>query len=74
MRAGEEPGVLGELRKKLLYFLRTSKHYLPERLLAHFPHDRFYEERALLQGRLGRHEQALAIYVHVLKDPAMAES
>ena len=28
----------------------------------------FYEERAILLGRLGHHEQALAIYTHLLKD------
>ncbi len=33
----------------------------------------FFEERAILLGRLGRHEQALAIYVHVLQDNIMAE-
>ena len=33
----------------------------------------FYEERALLLGRLGRHEQALAIYAHILKDTKRAE-
>ena len=32
----------------------------------------FYEERAILLGRLGRHEQALAIYVHALRDNKMA--
>ncbi|EDV19627.1 uncharacterized protein TRIADDRAFT_61902 [Trichoplax adhaerens] len=32
-----------------------------------------FEERALLLGRLGRHDQALAIYVHVVKDDKMAE-
>uniref|UniRef100_A0A7N8X465 VPS39 subunit of HOPS complex n=1 Tax=Mastacembelus armatus TaxID=205130 RepID=A0A7N8X465_9TELE len=31
------------------------------------------EERALLLGRMGKHEQALFIYVHVLKDTRMAE-
>lgn len=33
----------------------------------------FFEERAILLGRLGRHEQALAIYVYVLHDNKMAE-
>lgn len=33
----------------------------------------FYEERAILLGRLGRHEQALGIYVHVLHDDRLAE-
>lgn len=31
------------------------------------------EERALLLGRMGKHEQALFIYVHILKDTHMAE-
>lgn len=31
------------------------------------------EERALLLGRMGKHEQALFIYVHILKDTYMAE-
>ena len=33
----------------------------------------FFEERALLLGRLGRHEQALAVYAHILKDTRQAE-
>ena len=32
----------------------------------------FFEERAILLGRLGRHEQALTIYVHILRDPQKA--
>ena len=43
--------------------------HLPSCLL---PPDLF-EERALLLSRLGRHEVALAIYAHVLKEPEMAE-
>lgn len=31
------------------------------------------EERALLLGRMGKHEQALFIYVHILKDTGIAE-
>lgn len=70
-RAGKEPGELGELRNTLLKFLRESKCYQPQNLLTHFP-DSFSEERALLLGRLGRHEEALAIYIHVLNDIDMA--
>ncbi|XP_072024948.1 vam6/Vps39-like protein [Amphiura filiformis] len=73
VRAGTEPGELGELRRKLLFFLETSLHYVPEKLLIHFPVDGFFEERALLLGRLGKHEQALAIYAHLLKDTRRAE-
>lgn len=32
-----------------------------------------FEERALLLGRLGCHDVALAIYAHILRDPKMAE-
>ena len=38
-KAGFESGELGELRTKLIVFLETSLHYIPERLLAHFPFD-----------------------------------
>ena len=72
-KAGREPDKLGEYRRKLIDFLENSKHYLPERLLTRFPIDEFYEERAILLGRLGRHEQALGIYVHILKDDDLAK-
>lgn len=38
-----------------------------------FPPTGLLEERALLLGRMGKHEQALFIYVHILKDTKMAE-
>ncbi|KAK3093225.1 hypothetical protein FSP39_012933 [Pinctada imbricata] len=72
-RAGHEEGELGDVRGKLLEFLQTSNHYVPERLLTRFPMNGFYEERAILLGRLGRHEQALGIYIHVLNDTELAE-
>lgn len=71
-KAGEEPGQVGVMRAKLLAFLSASILYQPDRLLVHFPLDGFFEERAILLGRLGRHEQALAIYVHVLQDRHLA--
>ncbi|KAJ8308553.1 hypothetical protein KUTeg_013427 [Tegillarca granosa] len=72
-KAGNEPGEIGEFRKKLIDFLQKSQYYIPERLLTRFPLDGFYEERAILLGRLGRHEQALGIYVHILHDKELAE-
>ncbi|XP_046859484.1 vam6/Vps39-like protein [Xenia sp. Carnegie-2017] len=72
-RAGMEPGELGELRATLLSFLRDSRFYQPQNLLIHFD-DSFFEERALLLGRLGRHEEALAIYIFVLNDIEMAST
>ncbi|XP_058471442.1 vam6/Vps39-like protein isoform X1 [Solea solea] len=71
--AGKEKGQLGEFRKKLLSFLDVSTSYEPSRLISDFPFDGLLEERALLLGRMGKHEQALIIYVHVLKDIHMAE-
>ncbi|PIK36830.1 putative vam6/Vps39-like protein isoform X1 [Apostichopus japonicus] len=73
-RAGSEPGELGALKKKLLGFLETSVNYAPKKLLAFFPKNAFFEERALLSGRAGRHEQALAIYAHLLKSANLAEA
>uniref|UniRef100_A0A673FKH1 Vam6/Vps39-like protein n=1 Tax=Sinocyclocheilus rhinocerous TaxID=307959 RepID=A0A673FKH1_9TELE len=71
--AGKESGELGEYRNKLLSFLEVSSSYEPERLISDFPFDGLLEERALLLGRMGKHEQALFIYVHILKDTHMAE-
>ncbi|XP_068111025.1 vam6/Vps39-like protein [Hyperolius riggenbachi] len=71
--AGSEEGELGEYRGKLLNFLEISNCYQPERLISDFPFDGLLEERALLLGRMGKHEQALFIYVHILKDTSMAE-
>ncbi|XP_040189096.1 vam6/Vps39-like protein [Rana temporaria] len=71
--AGSEDGDLGEYRGKLLNFLEISNCYQPERLISDFPFDGLLEERALLLGRMGKHEQALFIYVHILKDTSMAE-
>merc|ERR1712142_256434 len=72
--AGHEPGDLGVWRDKLLKFLKSSTHYKPDRLLTHFPSNQFFEERAILLGRSGRHEDALAIYVVVLNDLVEAEA
>uniref|UniRef100_A0A8K9X5R3 CNH domain-containing protein n=1 Tax=Oncorhynchus mykiss TaxID=8022 RepID=A0A8K9X5R3_ONCMY len=71
--AGKEEGDLGEFRSKLVCFLEVSTSYEPGRLISDFPFDGLLEERALLLGRMGKHEQALFIYVHVLKDTHMAK-
>ncbi|XP_074091279.1 vam6/Vps39-like protein isoform X2 [Macrotis lagotis] len=71
--AGDEEGELGEYRRKLLMFLEISSCYDPSQLICDFPFDGLLEERALLLGRMGKHEQALFIYVHTLKDTRMAE-
>ena len=74
VKAGSEPGLLGATRAKLLSFLDSSNYYHAEALLARFPLDDLYEERAVLLAKLGQHEAALSIYVHTLKDMQTAET
>uniref|UniRef100_A0A1B6MRH7 CNH domain-containing protein n=1 Tax=Graphocephala atropunctata TaxID=36148 RepID=A0A1B6MRH7_9HEMI len=64
----QEQQAAQHMRAKLLAFLDKSEHYIPETVLVHFPFDCLFEERAIILGKLGRHEQALSIYVSVLSD------
>lgn len=68
VRAGEEEGELGEYRRRLAHFLQSSISYSPEKLIVQLRYDSMFEERAMLLGRLKKHEQALAIYTRVLRD------
>lgn len=52
----------------MLQFLENSKQYTAENILSNFPSDSLLEERAIILGRLGKHEQALMIYVRALGD------
>uniref|UniRef100_A0A914ZRK7 CNH domain-containing protein n=2 Tax=Parascaris univalens TaxID=6257 RepID=A0A914ZRK7_PARUN len=74
VRAGKEDGELGLCRRKLHRFLQSSTSYSPEKLLVQLRYDSMHEERAILFGRLKRHEQALAIYTNVLRDYKAAEN
>ncbi|KAN0132921.1 hypothetical protein V8E53_009286 [Lactarius tabidus] len=71
-KAGDE-----ESRKaahgKLLLFVDTTAHYRVDRLLGMLPSDDLFETRAILLGRLGRHDSALEIYVYRLRDYDKAE-
>ena len=64
--AEKEPGASGDLRRRLLRFLQSSKFYRPEKILSKFQKTSMYEERAILLRSAGRHEEALQIYVHDL--------
>ncbi|KAK9500068.1 hypothetical protein O3M35_001406 [Rhynocoris fuscipes] len=55
-------------KKKLLEFLETSEYYSPATVLEQFPQDCMFEERALINGKLRRHEHALSIYLILLGD------
>ncbi|XP_043251331.1 vam6/Vps39-like protein [Colletes gigas] len=56
------------IRQKLLQFLEKSMYYTPETILIHFPFDQLFEERAIILGRLGRHQQVISIYASILND------
>lgn len=71
--AGQEPGELGELRLKLLDFLEISDHYTTQGLPALLLNEGLCEERAIVVGKLGQHEEALSIFIYVLNNPKRAE-
>lgn len=54
------------MRQKLQSFLEKSQHYTPETVLRDFPFDCLYEERAIILGWLGRHQQAISIDINLL--------
>lgn len=56
------------IREKLRQFLEKSVHYTPETILVHFPFDNLIEERAIILGRLERHQQVISIYINILND------
>ncbi|WVQ93507.1 hypothetical protein IAU59_000581 [Kwoniella sp. CBS 9459] len=58
----------------LLGFLEESQQYRPYRLLSKLAADEMPEARAILLGRMGKHEEALRIYVHRLGDYTAAET
>ncbi|OCF75081.1 hypothetical protein I204_03930 [Kwoniella mangroviensis CBS 8886] len=58
----------------LLEFLEKSKQYRPYRLISKLAAEEMPEARAILLGRMGKHEEALKIYVYRLKDYTAAET
>ncbi|XP_047347409.1 vam6/Vps39-like protein [Vespa velutina] len=63
-----EKEISQHIRQKLQQFLEKSAYYTPETILVHFPFDCLFEERAIILGRLGRHQQAISIYINLLND------
>ena len=64
---------LGSYRKKLLHFLMTSDCYSLETIPTFLLNDGLWEERALVAGKMGNHQEALFIYVYLLNDVEKAE-
>ncbi|KAI0768086.1 hypothetical protein BD413DRAFT_605556 [Trametes elegans] len=59
--------------EKLLHFIDTTQYYAPDRLFGLLPSEDFFEAKAVLLGRLGRHDSALEVYVYRLQDFLKAE-
>ncbi|KAL5525933.1 hypothetical protein ACEPAG_7271 [Sanghuangporus baumii] len=62
-----------ETYDKFLRFIQSSEVYRVDRLFALLPSEDVFEARAILLGRLGRHVNALEIYVYRLADYKKAE-
>lgn len=58
---------------KLLVFVNSNQYYSVNRLFSLVSSTDLYEARAVLLGRLGRHDQALELYVYRLHDFDKAE-
>lgn len=61
------------IKEKFLNFIDTTNHYETDRLFGLLPSDDLFEAKAILLGRLGRHDSALEIYVYRLQDFLKAE-
>lgn len=59
-------------RKKLIKFLKTSEHYHAEKILIELPTTDLFEERALILTKLGKYNQAIAVYHQILGDTERA--
>jgi Vam6/Vps39-like protein vacuolar protein sorting-associated protein 39 len=59
---------LQETRAKLINFLKSSNKYAADKVLVEFPYNDFLEERAIVLGKLEKHEKVLAIYFQILGD------
>uniref|UniRef100_A0A1A9VCV0 CNH domain-containing protein n=1 Tax=Glossina austeni TaxID=7395 RepID=A0A1A9VCV0_GLOAU len=62
----EKMETLNKYRTKLYNLLKISHNYSPDVVLKDFPTNTMLEERALILGRLKKHEKVLAIYIQIL--------
>ncbi|KAG7444850.1 uncharacterized protein BT62DRAFT_970791 [Guyanagaster necrorhizus] len=62
-----------ELHAKLLQFIDSTSYYNVDHLYGILSSEDLFQARAILLGRLGRHDQALELYVYRLHDYMKAE-
>eukprot|EP01083_Nonionella_stella_P066239 174233_1 len=72
-RASTQEGRLGELRRKLIKFLKTSQYFIPTNIKKLFPKTSLLEEQAWLRAQIPQHKEALNIIVYELEDHVMAQ-
>ncbi|KAF9468180.1 vacuolar sorting protein 39 domain 1-domain-containing protein [Collybia nuda] len=68
-----DEGTLKDTYSKLLQFIDTNQVYHVDRLYGHLSSTDLFEARAILLGRLSRHDQALELYVYRMHDYLKAE-
>lgn len=56
------------VRDKLIDFLKKFNYLHAETVLKQFPENDLFEERAIILGKLKRHEKVLAIHIQILGD------
>ena len=61
-------------RKIFIYFLNETNNYDPNYVLSKLDLSKYPEERAIVLGKLGKHYEALSIYVNILSDTDKAEA
>ncbi|KZT19797.1 hypothetical protein NEOLEDRAFT_1245628 [Neolentinus lepideus HHB14362 ss-1] len=69
-----DDGTLAEYYDKFLRFLDSNDYYRVEHIFGMLPMEDLFEARAILLGKLGRHQHALEIYVYRLNDYGKAEA
>ncbi|KAK2460159.1 hypothetical protein APHAL10511_007838 [Amanita phalloides] len=72
-KRGNDEKARQESYKKLLAFIDSNRYFSVSKLFALVSSTDLYEARAVLLGRLGRHDQALELYVYRLHDFGKAE-
>ncbi|KAJ3995861.1 hypothetical protein F5050DRAFT_1764139 [Lentinula boryana] len=72
-RRKKDENLRQESYDKLLLFISNTTYYRVDRLYGLLSSEDLYEARAILLGKLGRHDQALELYVYRLQDYLQAE-
>ncbi|RDB25711.1 Vam6/Vps39-like protein [Hypsizygus marmoreus] len=68
-----DDGTRKEVYAKLLKFIDSNQHYSVDRLYGAISTSDLFEAKAILLGRMGRHDQALELYVYRMHDYLKAE-